>query len=75
MFTHLGLDPNYFTMIGLKSSVHFRAHFQAIASKIIIVAAPGPNAADPSTLPWSRLRRGIRLKPKGPGFGLDEAVA
>ena len=75
MFTHLGLDPNYFTMIGLKSSVHFRAHFQAIASKIIIVAAPGPNAADPSTLPWARLRRGIRLKPKGPGFGLDEAVA
>jgi hypothetical protein len=25
-------------------------------------------AADPATLPWTRLRRGIRIKPNGPAF-------
>ena len=72
MFVHLGLDPAFFKIVALKSSVHFRAHFQKIAEKIIVVAAPGPNPADPSTMPWTRLRKGIRLKPKGPAFGSME---
>ena len=74
MFVHLGLDPAFFKIVALKSSVHFRAHFQKIAEKIIVVAAPGPNPADPSTLPWTRLRKGIRLKPKGPAFGSVEVA-
>ncbi len=68
MFRHLGLDPIEYAIVGLKSSVHFRAHFGPIAEKILIVAAPGPMAADPEALPWRRLRRGIRLKPYGKPF-------
>ena len=29
---------------------------------------PGAMPADPATLPWKRLRRGIRIKPNGPAF-------
>jgi microcystin degradation protein MlrC len=74
MFTHLGLYPAFFKIVGLKSSVHFRAHFQKIAEKVLVVAAPGPNPADPSTLPWTKLRKGIRLKPRGPAFGSAEVA-
>ena len=68
MFRHLGLDPIEYAIVALKSSVHFRAHFGPIAAKVLIVAAPGPMAADPEALPWRRLRRGIRLKPYGKVF-------
>jgi microcystin degradation protein MlrC len=68
MFRHLGLDPAAFGIVVLKSSVHFRAHFQPIAERVMVVAAPGPMAADPAALTWSRLRPGIRLGPLGPTF-------
>ena len=68
MFRHIGLDPIDFAIVALKSSVHFRAHFGPIAEKVLIVAAPGPMAADPEALPWRRLRRGLRLKPYGRPF-------
>ena len=51
-----------------KSSVHFRADFEPIAEKLLICAAPGAMPADTATLPWTRLRPGIRIKPKGPAF-------
>ena len=47
----------------LKSSVHFRADFGPIASRILVVAAPGANIADPATLPFTKLRPGMRLRP------------
>lgn len=68
MFRHLGLEPSRFGIVALKSSVHFRAHFQPIAEAVLIVAAPGPMAADPAALRWRRLRAGIRLGPLGPAF-------
>lgn len=68
MFRHLLIDPSDMKIVGLKSSVHFRAHFGPIAEKVLIVAAPGPMAANPETLPWRRLRPGIRLRPLGRAF-------
>lgn len=65
MFRHLGVEPADFAVLALKSSVHFRADFGAIASRILIVDAPGANIADPSRLPFSKLRPGLRVAGKG----------
>jgi microcystin degradation protein MlrC len=64
MFRHLGLEPRDFAVLVLKSSVHFRADFGALASRILSVAAPGPNIADPAALPFRRLPAGMRLRPR-----------
>jgi microcystin degradation protein MlrC len=69
MFRCLGIDPGRQAILVLKSSVHFRADFQPLAQEILVVASPGPNPADPAVLPWTKLRRGIRLRPRGPVFG------
>jgi len=63
MFSHLGLDPRTCTVIAVKSSVHFRADFQPIAAKVIVVASPGPNPADHRVLDYRHLRKGVRLMP------------
>jgi microcystin degradation protein MlrC len=63
LFTHLGVRPAEQKIVGLKSSVHFRADFQPIASEVIVVAAPGPVVADPAVLPFTRLRPSLRLRP------------
>lgn len=64
MFRHLGVEPRDFAVVALKSSVHFRADFGAIASRVLVVAAPGHNVADPARLPFTRLRPGVRLRPR-----------
>jgi microcystin degradation protein MlrC len=48
--------------------VHFRADFQPIAREVLVVRAPGPALADPAEFRWTRLRRGLRLRPLGPAF-------
>lgn len=63
MFRHLGVDPTTVPIVALKSSVHFRADFQPIAREILVVAAPGPVVADPSSLPFRHLRPGLALMP------------
>lgn len=63
IFRHLGLDPDVLKIIGLKSSVHFRADFQEMAERIIVVKSPGYNTADPAELPFKSLRNGVRLRP------------
>ena len=60
MFRHLGVEPAEVKILVLKSSVHFRAHFEPIAAEILVVAAPGPNPADLSALTYRRLRPGVR---------------
>ena len=68
MFRHVGIEPREQSMMALKSSVHFRAHFQPIAREVLVVVAPGPAKADPTMFHWTRLRPGLRLKPGGPAF-------
>lgn len=63
MFRHLGIEPAGQRMLVLKSSVHFRADFGDLASEILIVDAPGPSPADPSKLPFRKLRPGVRRSP------------
>jgi len=63
MFRHVGAEPSSARVLVVKSSVHFRADFGSLASRIAIVEAPGPNVADPSRLPFTRLAPGKRLLP------------
>ncbi|MGG5889533.1 M81 family metallopeptidase [Falsiroseomonas sp. HC035] len=63
LFRHVGVEPAEQRILALKSSVHFRADFQPIAEAVLVVAAPGPVVADPATLPFTRLRPGLRLRP------------
>jgi microcystin degradation protein MlrC len=68
MYRYVGIEPTTQAILVNKSSVHFRADFEPIAEKLLICAAPGAMPADPATLPWKRLRPGIRIKPNGPVF-------
>jgi len=65
MFRHLRAEPCEATVLMLKSSVHFRADFGAIADRVVLVDAPGPNPADPARLPFTCLPAGRRLRPGG----------
>lgn len=64
MFRCLNVEPRDFAVLVLKSSVHFRADFGPIASRILVVAAPGANIADPAQLPFKKLKRGMRTRPR-----------
>lgn len=64
MFRHVGAEPSHYAVLALKSSVHFRADFGPFAQRILVVEAPGPNVADPAKLPFTRLRPGLRLRPR-----------
>jgi microcystin degradation protein MlrC len=68
MYRYVGIEPTEQKILVNKSSVHFRADFEPIAEKLLICAAPGAMPADTATLPWTRLRPGIRIKPNGPAF-------
>jgi microcystin degradation protein MlrC len=68
MYRYVGIEPLEQSILVNKSSVHFRADFEPIAEKLIICAAPGAMPADTASLPWTRLRPGLRIKPNGPAF-------
>lgn len=63
-FTHIGVDLDGCAIIGLKSSAHFRAAFQALAEKVIVCLAPGENLEDPSSFAYRYIRPGVRLRPQ-----------
>ena len=68
LYRFVGIEPTAQAILVNKSSVHFRADFTPIAQQILVAAAPGPMIADPSQFAWTRLQRGLRLKPNGPVF-------
>ncbi|MCJ8139123.1 M81 family metallopeptidase [Falsirhodobacter halotolerans] len=68
MFRQVGIIPEEEPILIVKSSVHFRADFDPIASHLLVCAAPGPMAVDPARLPWTRLRPGRRIGALGPAF-------
>ncbi|MFV0284265.1 MAG: M81 family metallopeptidase [Castellaniella sp.] len=61
MFHHLGADPRHYRVLVLKSSVHFRADFAALADDILMIKAPGANTADLRDLTFRRLRPGVEI--------------
>ena len=65
LFRHIGVEPAEQKILGLKSSVHFRADFTEIAEQILMVEAPGAFVDRPDRLPYERLRPGVRLGPNG----------
>jgi microcystin degradation protein MlrC len=68
MFRHVGVEPVKERILALKSSVHFRADFEPIAKEVLVVKAPGPALADPTEFKWTKLRKGVRLRPLGPVY-------
>ena len=68
MFRHVGVEPRRERILALKSSVHFRADFEPIAKEVLVVRAPGPALADPAEFKWTKLRKGLRLRPLGPVY-------
>jgi len=60
-----GIEPERMKILVNKSSVHYRADFDAIAAAHLVAKAPGPMAADPADLPWQRIDPHLRLRPNG----------
>ena len=65
MFRHLGVEPAEQKILVLKSTVHFRAHFQPIAETVLVALAPGGHISDARQYAYQKLRPGIRLAPLG----------
>ena len=63
MLRHVGIEPSEEQILVLKSSVHFRNDFQALAAEVLVVASPGPVTADLSQLQYQNTRPGLRLMP------------
>jgi microcystin degradation protein MlrC len=59
----VGIHAEQMRIIVLKSSNHFRADFQPIASHVLVAKAAGPMAADPADLPWRKLAATTRSRP------------
>lgn len=67
-YRFVGIEPTTQGILVNKSSVHFRADFTPIAQHILVAKAPGPMIHDSSEFAWTRLAKGIRLRPLGPSF-------
>ena len=65
-FTHLGIKPENQHILVVKSTVHFRADYDPIAARTIIVESPGEHPCRLTTLDYRNLRSGVRLEPMGP---------
>jgi microcystin degradation protein MlrC len=54
-----GIDPTRRRVLGLKGKGHFRAAFEPIARRVVLVEGPGITGADLSRLDFKKLRRPI----------------
>ncbi len=58
-FIIVGADIEQYRIIGVKSSVHFRAFFQSRAKAIVTADPPGIQTANFKQLPYKKIRRPI----------------
>jgi microcystin degradation protein MlrC len=65
-FTHLGIEPENQHILVVKSTVHFRADYDPIAARTIIVESPGEHPCRLTALDYRNLRSGVRLELMGP---------
>lgn len=63
--SHLGVELERQAIVAVKSSAHFRSGFQEIAERVIVTLSPGENPEDPSNFAFTRIRAGLRLRPRG----------
>lgn len=68
MFSAFGVEPSSQKILAVKSTVHFLDDYEPIAERVIFAEAPGANVCEMSALPFTKLRPGVRLGPKGPAF-------
>ena len=54
-----GMEPTRHRVIGLKGKGHFRAAFEPIARRVLLVEGPGITGADLSRLAFRKVRRPI----------------
>ncbi len=63
---HIGANPEDYKVVAVKSAIHFLADYEPIAEEVIFSESPGANPCRIETIPYTRLRPGIRLGPNGP---------
>ena len=68
IFAHMGIDPTEQAIVVVKSAVHFLADYEPIAETVIFAESPGANPCQLDRIPFTRLRKGVRLGPNGPAF-------
>ena len=59
MIRFVGLDPLAERILVVKSTIHYRAAFEPIASEIIEVDAPGLSSSNLARFDFKRIRRPI----------------
>lgn len=69
IFRHIGIEPADQRIVAVKSSVHFRADFEPIADKVLVVEAPGAHPCRLDKITYHKLRPGVRLGPGGRPHG------
>lgn len=65
VFTHIGLVPADHQIVAVKSTVHFRADFEPVASAVLNACAPGLFPCRLGSVPYRNLRPGVRIEPMG----------
>lgn len=69
MLRVVGIEPSECRIVVVKSAVHFLADYEPIAERVIFASAPGANPCELTSIPYKKLRKGVRLGPGGPPFG------
>ena len=67
-FRHIGVEPTEQHILVVKSTVHFRADYDPIATRTLIVESPGEHPCRLDHLGYRFLRDGVRLGPGGPEY-------
>ncbi len=67
-FRHIGVEPTEQHILVVKSTVHFRADYDPVASRTLIVESPGEHPCRLDRLRYRFLRDGVRLGPCGPEY-------
>ena len=65
-FRHIGVEPVEQHILVVKSTVHFRADYDPIAARTLVVESPGEHPCRLEDLDYRFLREGVRLGPGGP---------
>ena len=66
VFENFGVDLTAQKIIVVKSTCHYRAHFDPISETTFAALAPGGHGANPADFAFTKLRPGVRFYPLGP---------